>query len=376
MIDDLEDLGLIEALNGLRCLVVIHQNDPAFPQGDDVPAADHAAVLAVLIEDGEIPVAHLGHDAGDIGHRRDQRELHDVIPGHVVGDGGALADQLAGGIGVAGCRHNGDAHLFGNAPDGVAHFGSVAEDEQRGLLLNGAELALVAVGQDDDVALFHRAFQHLRGGSADLDPAGGADRVLVADHHGAAQRLEDVLITGLADGQNTGIEHVHVGRGDVFHRDDALEVVVGAGDGQRVDLLVAHDLPRLAQAGAARDAGHLAVIHIADLRVDVGTHPGRRDAELFQDKFGLLIHLAGTPRFADQIAGLIFQLRIGNGRADRVGVGIAMSDDNDFVCCFGHNFSPLWALIYLLALGCRFPFALRSRSCTAAAETLGLCFSL
>ena len=48
-VDDLQDLGLIEALHGLCGLVVVHQNDAALAQIDDVAAADHAAVFAILV---------------------------------------------------------------------------------------------------------------------------------------------------------------------------------------------------------------------------------------------------------------------------------------------------------------------------------------
>ena len=45
MIDDLQDLGLIEALHSLCGFVVVHQNDPALAEVDDVPAF----VLVILI---------------------------------------------------------------------------------------------------------------------------------------------------------------------------------------------------------------------------------------------------------------------------------------------------------------------------------------
>ena len=351
VVDDLQDLSLVEALHGLGGLVVVHQDDAALAQGDDVAAADHAAVLAVLVEDGEVAVAHLGHHAGDVGHRGHEGEFHDVVAGHIVGDGGALAHELAGGVGVAGGGHDGNAGLLGDALDGAAHLGAVADDEEGCFLLDGAQLALIAVGQDDDVALFDVVFQHLRGSSADFDMAGGADGVLVADDHGAAEGLEDIFIGGAAGGKHTGVEHVHVGRGDVLHGDDAFQLVVGARDGQGVDLLVAHDLPCLAQTGGAGDAGHLAVVHITDLRVDVGTHPGRRDAEPLEHEFRLLVHPSGPAGLADEGACLIFQLCVRNGRADRVGVRIAMSDDHDFMSCLWHRFLPpygSWVVLLIM----------------------------
>ena len=285
-------------------------------------------------------MAHLCHHAGDVCHRGDEGELHDIVPGHVIGDGRTLADELCRRVGIAGGAHNGYAGLGGNVLDGAAHLCAVADDDERSFLLDGAELAFVAVGQDDDITLFHAAFQHFRGGGADADVAGGALRVLAAHHHGSAQRFQNIAVAGAALGKDAGVEQVHVGGGDILHRDDTLQFVLLAGHGEGVDLLVAHDLPCLAQAGGAGDAGHLPVIHIPNFRVDIGAHPGRRDPELFQHKFRFLIHLARTPGLANQIAGLVFQLCIGNGRANGVGVRVAMSDDNDLVRSLLHTVPP------------------------------------
>ena len=132
---------------------------------------------------------------------------------------------------------------------------------------------------------------------------------------------------------------------------DAFQLVVGARDGQGVDLLVAHDLPCLAQTGGAGDAGHLAVVHITDLRVDIGTHPGRRDAEPLEHEFRLLVHPSGPAGLADKGACLIFQLCVRNGRADRVGVRVAMPDDHDFMSSLWHRFLPpygSWVVLLIM----------------------------
>ncbi len=68
---------------------------------------------------------------------------------------------------------------------------------------------------------------------------------------------------------------------------------------------------------------------------------GRLDTELFQHEFRLLVHAARAARLADQRAGFILELRIGNGRADGIGIGVAMPDDHDFVCFFWHRLFPL-----------------------------------
>ena len=105
------------------------------------------------------------------------------------------------------------------------------------------------------------------------------------------------------------------------------------------------------EAGGAGDAGHLAVVHITDLRVDIGTHPGRRDAEPLEHEFRLLVHPSGPAGLADEGACLIFQLCVRNGRADRVGVRVAMSDDHDFMSCLWHRFLPpygSWVVLLIM----------------------------
>ena len=351
MVDDLQDLRLFKTLHCLGRLVVVHQNDPALAEVDDVPAADHTAVFALFVQNGEIAVAHLCHDPGHIRHRGHEGEFDDVLPGHVIGDGGALADELAGCVGVTGGGHDRHPGLLCNALDGASHLCPVADDNERGFLFDGAQLALVAVGEDDDIPFFHAVFQHFRGGGANADVPGGACSVLAAHHHGRPQRLQNVPVAGAALGKDAGIKKVHVGGGDILDRNDAFQLVIRVGHRQSVDLLVPHDLPRLPQTGGAGDPRDLTVIHVPDLGVYIGTHPGRRDPKLFQDELGLLIHLSGSARLADQIAGLVFQLCIGDRRADGVGIRIPMSDDHYLVGCFGHKFSPfIWVLPFIIRI--------------------------
>ena len=194
------------------------------------------------------------------------------------------------------------------------------------------------------------------GGGANADVPGGAHRVLAAHHHGGPQCFQNVLVAGAALGKDAGIEQVHVGGGDVLHRDQTFQLVVRCRHRQGVDLAVAHDLPRLAQAGGAGDAGHLAVVHITDLRVDIGTHPGRRDAEPLEHEFRLLVHPSGPAGLADEGACLIFQLCVSDGRADGVGVRVAMPDDHDLMGCLWHGFlPPLWVLSFLSVMPERRP---------------------
>ena len=128
-----------------------------------------------------------------------------------------------------------------------------------------------------------------------------------------------------------------------------------AGDRQ-VSICLSRMISRcLAQAGGAGDAGHLAVIHIADLGF-TSVHMSRRlDPELFEHEFGLLVHLAGAAGLADKIAGLVFQLCIGNGRADGVGVRVAVPDDHDLMGCFGHNSPPFFGSASYQLYGRVFP---------------------
>ena len=84
--------------------------------------------------------------------------------------------------------------------------------------------------------------------------------------------------------------------------------------------------------------------------------PGRLDAEPPEHKFSLLIHPSGPAGLADEGACLIFQLCVSDGRADGVGVRVAMPDDHDLMGCLWHGFlPPLWVLSFLSVMPERRP---------------------
>ena len=111
VVDDLQHLGLVNAVHGLALLVVVHQNDLLFPQVHHVSAGDHAHILALVVQNGEVAETYRGHALGGRLHRGVQVKVEQIFLHHVVADGGGLADHLPGHIGVAGGAED-DAALF------------------------------------------------------------------------------------------------------------------------------------------------------------------------------------------------------------------------------------------------------------------------
>ncbi len=62
MVDDLQNLRLLQTVHSLSALIVVHQNDLLAMHVQQITAADNTAIFAVGIQDGEIAVAHIGHD--------------------------------------------------------------------------------------------------------------------------------------------------------------------------------------------------------------------------------------------------------------------------------------------------------------------------
>src|SRR5699024_154886 len=60
VVDDFQNFRLGQAVYRLGLFVVIHQNDLLTVQVEQIPAGNHAAVFAVVVQDGEIAVADAG----------------------------------------------------------------------------------------------------------------------------------------------------------------------------------------------------------------------------------------------------------------------------------------------------------------------------
>ena len=84
MVNDLQNIRLFQTVHGLGALVVVNQNQLLAVQVQEVTAADDAAVLAVLVQNREVAVAHAGHDLFRVLDRRIDAEFQQLFRAHKV----------------------------------------------------------------------------------------------------------------------------------------------------------------------------------------------------------------------------------------------------------------------------------------------------
>ena len=336
VVDDLHDLGLLEALDGLRALVVVHEDDVLLLGGQQARGADEAHVGAVLVDDGEEAVAALRHHLARVVDGGVDARLEDALGEHLGAHRDGHRDEARGGVGVVGGGDDGAAAALGGGDHAVRDVGAAADHEAAGLALDGKLLRLVAVGHEHDVTGLDGVLHHLRRG-AHADVAPGHARRGVAEDHLAVERVDDVGVAGVGRADHAHVEDVHVGVGDVLDRDEALEVVVLVGDAEGVRLGVAHEVPGGKEAHLSVDAALALDLGVLDLRCDGRDERGLLKAKVAQDKRRLAVDRAGAARLIDVgVLGLVLEVRVRDGRADAVRVRAQVADDVDLANTLRH----------------------------------------
>ena len=334
MVDDLENFRLFQAVHRLGALVVIHQDQPLAVEVEQVPAADHTAVFAVLVQNWEIAVADAGHDLAGVLDGGVDAELHQVMGAHEMAYRHSGGDQTAGGVGVVGGGQHGTALLLGAGHDGAGHRRTAADDDGRGAAVDGTHLGFVPVGDQHQVAGLDQLL-HDFGAGADADIALGDAGVGIAHNQFGLQGFQQVVVAGVGSGQNPGVEQVHVGVGDVLDGDKALQLVIFVGDAQGVNLHVPHQVPGGAHTHLGIDTRLFADVDVLDLGADVGAQARGFKAEVLEHKPGFPVHMAGTAGFVFSVqTAAVFQPGIGQRRANRVGIRVLVTDNIDMAHIF------------------------------------------
>ncbi len=289
---------------------MVYQNNPRLAQIDNIAAAEHAAVFSVFVQNREIAVTHFCHYACHVVYRRDQRKLFNIFRCHIIGNRRALANQFCRRICIHRHTHNGNVVFIGELDNGLADLSPLTHNNQTCVHFNRAQLTFVPVGKQNNIARFHQAFHRFGVGCTQQNAAAVHDRVLIPHQHGAVQRFQNIVIGCMAFRQHSTVENIHIGRSNILNRNQSQQFTVRVNNGQGINFLVTHNLPRAPQAGIAGKSGHFTVIHVTDLRVDIRHHAWRPYVEFVQHKGGFLIQLACSARFIYQIAGFIFQFCI------------------------------------------------------------------
>ena len=333
VIDDLGDLDFGGAVDGLGELVVVDEHELGARRVDDVRLGEHAEQAAVLVDDvtdqGRVlDDAAAGHGELLLRLEGEGVALHEAA--HERGGAHGPGGRGAVGVGVG----DGDLGGLGALEDLGAHAVAAGDDDDAHAHLDGAQVDVRAVADDDDALVGRDAFDG-RGLAERVEFHGGDAHVEFLDARGV---VGDDL--GAADGADDGVDRA----GDLAHRGRALglrdEVVAEAEDGDVAfeaavladDREGAHvmQVEELERAGARvvdADLERVAVHDVLDARDDVADEFREGGAEAAEDRVDARVGVAAAGGLEAGLAGGVLEGGVGEGGADGVSVRVLVADD-------------------------------------------------
>ena len=109
-----------------------------------------------------------------------------------------------------------------------------------------------------------------------------------------------------------------------------MELPIGADHGQGAQAVLTQQIQGFGDRPVRGDTDEVAHHRVSDLRRDVRKEIRLGNAELLQDKADPLVERTAAGRAHILFAQSTFQLGVGHSRADRIHVGVAVSDDDRF----------------------------------------------
>ena len=249
-------------------------------------------------------------------------------------DGGGGADDPGGGGRIVGADDQAHAAGAGQPGDLVVHRQVARDDEQAHADLDRTLLDVPAVADDDD-GLPGRDV--LLGG----EPAEGADvhradadvelfqRVFIDQvQHPGLERAGDVGEPGVHPAHEAGLAQP---RGEeaaeLKDRQGTGDAAVRVEHGQDADIMVLDQFERFGAGGILRDGDDVGDHEVAHPGSDIAHIKGERLVETRQDGIDAGIGVAAARGDVTGFAPRLLEGRVGDGRADGVGVGIPVADD-------------------------------------------------
>lgn len=257
-----------------------------------------------------------------------------------------LVDEAGHGVGVMGRADDGADPVRCQSLDGLGDRSSLADDDAAGLHLDGAELGLVTVSEDDQIVLLDVVFHQIGVGGRNDNFSFDKIGVLISHHHRAVQSFQNVLVLGPGCGKDGVVVDIHVGLGNIADRDQTFQGIALLDDGQGVHVLGTHEIPGLFQGNVVADAWNPADLHIFHPGSHIGHIARRIHLEAVQYILGFLADLSGPLGLKNSLLGPPLDIRIGDGRADGIRVRVLMADNVDLARCRSRNAGRCYFLLY------------------------------
>ena len=329
VVDNFDNVGRADTVCGLIALVVIDQNDRRALQIEQITLREHTDVSALFIQQRIIADALFGYRALYVIHRVLRLERDKALAAHDMAHRHGLTDDLDTGIGIQRRGDDGNVVLHRQLADGARHLRAEADDHAARVHLDGAQLALVAVAEDDHVVRADVVLHHIR-------VCGGNDHTallepfldLTGDER-AVQHIHQIAVAGLGLRECVRILILHVKARDVAQGQQTLQVAVLIDNGKRLDVVLVHVIPCAAQRHFRIDARHLAVLYVAHVRLERLDVARRLHAEMLQHILGFGVDMSGAAGDILAAGQPALEVRVADRRADRIRIRVSVSDNKN-----------------------------------------------
>ena len=326
MVNDLQNLCKCNAVYGLACLIMIHKDQSSLSQIQEIPAGNHTDIISIQIQNREITISFLTHDALDIFCLLCHLECNQSLSLHEMGDRHTLVNHTRYGKCIM-RRHNNTAVMFlCQLLNRLGHFRTHTHNNACCIHLNGTQLGFIAVTQDDHVTLMDIVLHHIRVGCRDDYLSLIINCVDISQQEFCIQRLQNVLIRGACHGQNAVVIDVHVRIGNITDGDQSLQSLVirnGQGDHSQCP----HHIPCFLQGNVTCHSLRLANLNVTYICHNVRHIDRSLRLKIVQYILRLLVDLSGSCCTIPSSMQQIFQFCISYRRTDGISIRVLMSDD-------------------------------------------------
>ena len=293
-----------------------------------VALRDHADIAVVAVKHGKIADAQLRHGRLDVRNGVIQSEGDDIALAHQMADGNALVDQLGGGVGVERRGDDSTARFLGDPHDRLGDLRAQTDDQTARAHLDRAKLGIAAVDEDDHIVFVDNFLHQIGICRGDNDLAHGEFSVGIAHNDLTLQGIRDIGIGRFCFRNSGGVTILHVKARLIAQREHAFDLAALSQNRHGLDVLVTHILPCALERQGRIDGLDPAEGHVGNRRFDGFEQLRRRHTELVEHIFGLAVDLARTAGHMLLTREPMLEISVADRGADRVGIGIFMTDDN------------------------------------------------
>ena len=196
VINNFQNFRLVQAVHRLRFLIMVDQDHSLPVHVQQVSAADHAAVLSVLVQNREVAVTDTCHNLSGFFHRCVDIKAEKLLRLHKKSYRSSHADKPRRSIGIIGCLNNRTVHICCTIDQLLRHRRIHADHQAGSAVIDGTHLSLITVCHHDKIALVNQLLHRLRTGSH-VNLSGRNDPVRVSRKEPAVQNGQKVLIAGM-----------------------------------------------------------------------------------------------------------------------------------------------------------------------------------